>query len=61
MKLLYGVVEDVQIGSYYVRFLSEDKHSGQIYPKLASYIPQVGDKVAVIEDDGKILVQGKVD
>lgn len=45
----------------YVKFYGDDSASKKSYKKLASYSPEIGDTVLMINVNGSFLIAGKVE
>lgn len=52
--------EVTSVTPFRIKFAIDSAPSDREYPRLSSYSPVIGDKVAVLSDNGNVLVLGKV-
>lgn len=61
MLIRYAKVTAITEQGFFVTFLGETEQSQMIYKRLSTYIPRLGDKIAILEDKlGKKIVMGEV-
>lgn len=57
----FATVTIVNNNGFYIKFNGEQEASQRIYKKLATYVPKVGDRVAVIKDGNNYVILGTID